>query len=86
MGVIVTSSAGPLQDPDNFGKQWQEVRDSLGFPDVPSHSFPKTLATLIDGSGLSARVSEDQLGHARLSMTQDTSMSGAEFTQLWRRS
>jgi integrase len=36
-----------------------------------SDSFRKTVATLIDDSGLSARVGADQLGHARPSMTQD---------------
>ena len=29
-GVLFPSSAGTLRDPDNFGKQWREVRDSLG--------------------------------------------------------
>jgi integrase len=74
-GVIFPSSTGTLRDPDNFGKQWREVRDSLGLPDVSSHSFRKTVATLIDDSGLSARIGADQLGHARPSMTQDVYMS-----------
>lgn len=74
-GVIFPSSTGTLRDPDNFGKQWREVRDELGLPDVSSHSFRKTVATLIDDSGLSARVGADQLGHARPSMTQDKYMS-----------
>jgi integrase len=39
VGVIFPSSTGTLRDPDNFGKQWREVRDSLGLPDVSSHSF-----------------------------------------------
>ena len=73
--VIFPSSTGTLRDPDNFGKQWREVRDSLGLPDVSSHSFRKTVATLIDDSGLSARIGADQLGHARPSMTQDVYMS-----------
>lgn len=73
-GVIFPSSTGTLRDPDNFGKQWREVRDDLGLPDVSSHSFRKTVATLIDDSGLSARVGADQLGHARPSMTQDVYM------------
>jgi integrase len=73
--VIFPSSVGTLRDPDNFGKQWREVRDSLGLPDVSSHSFRKTVATLIDDSGLSARIGADQLGHARPSMTQDVYMS-----------
>ncbi|CAN5551879.1 site-specific integrase [soil metagenome] len=74
-GVIFPSSAGTLRDPDNFGKQWREVRDDLGLPDVSSHSFRKTVATLIDDSGLSARIGADQLGHAKVSMTQDVYMS-----------
>lgn len=74
-GVIFPSSTGTLRDPDNFGKQWREVRETLGLPDVSSHSFRKTVATLIDDSGLSARIGADQLGHARPSMTQDVYMS-----------
>ena len=74
-GVIFPSSAGTLSDPGNFGKQWREVREELGLPDVSSHSFRKTVATLIDDSGLSARIGADQLGHARPSMTQDVYMS-----------
>lgn len=73
--VIFPSSTGTLRDPDNFGKQWREVRDDLGLPDVSSHSFRKTVATLIDDSGLSARIGADQLGHARPSMTQDVYMN-----------
>jgi len=74
-GVIFPSSTGTLRDPDNMGKQWRDLRDSLGLPDVTSHRFRKTVATLIDDSGLSARVASDQLGHARTSMTQDVYMS-----------
>lgn len=73
--VIFPSSTGTLRDPDNFGKQWREVRTALGVADVTSHSFRKTVATLIDDAGLSARVGADQLGHARPSMTQDVYMS-----------
>jgi len=74
-GVIFPSSTGTLRDPDNFGKQWREVRETLGLRDVSSHSFRKTVATLIDDSGLSARIGADQLGHARPSMTQDVYMN-----------
>ena len=47
------------------------MRAGLGVPDVTSHSFRKSLATLIDEAGLSARVGADQLGHSKVSMTQD---------------
>ena len=33
--------------------------------------FRKTVATLMDDAGLTARQAADQLGHAKVSMTQD---------------
>lgn len=72
--MIFPSSVGTCRDPDNFNKQWRKVRDGLGVPDVTSHSFRKTVATLIDDGGLSARIGADQLGHAKVSMTQDRYM------------
>ena len=52
-------------------------------PDVSSHSFRKTVATLIDDEGLSARIGADHLGHAKVSMTQDRYMSrGRVHTQV----
>ncbi len=47
----------------SFGAR--RIRDELGVPDVSSHRFRKTVATLIDGTGLSARISADHLGHAK---------------------
>jgi integrase len=55
--------------------QWRAARDELGVPDVSTHSFRKTVATLIDDAGLSARIGADHLGHANVSMTQDRYMS-----------
>jgi integrase len=73
--VIFPSTAGTLRDPDNFNAQWRKVRTELGVPDVTSHSFRKTVATLVDDEGLSARIAADHLGHAKVSMTQDQYMS-----------
>ena len=72
--MIFPSSAGTCRDPDNFNKQWRKVRVGLGVPDVTIHSFRKSIATLIDDAGFSARVGADQLGHAKVSMTQDRYM------------
>lgn len=71
---IFASTAGTLRDASNLGKQWRKVREDLGVPEVTSHSFRKTIATLIDDEGLSARVGADQLGHSNVSMTQDRYM------------
>ncbi len=72
--VIFASSTGTLRDPDNFGAQWRKVRGDLGVADVTSHSFRKSIGTLIDEDGMSARVGADQLGHSKVSMTQDRYM------------
>lgn len=73
--MIFPSTAGTWRDPDNFRARWREVRDELGVPDVTSHSFRKSVATLIDDEGLSARIGADHLGHSRISMTQDKYMA-----------
>jgi integrase len=73
--VIFPSGTGTLRDPENFAGQWRAARDQLGVPDITTHSFRKTVATLIDDAGLSARIGADHLGHAKVSMTQDRYMS-----------
>jgi integrase len=73
--MIFPSSAGTWRDPNNFNKQWRQVRDDVDAAGVTTHSFRKTVATLIDGGGLSARVGADHLGHANVSMTQDKYMA-----------
>jgi integrase len=69
------TSTATWRDPDNFRARWRKVREDLGVPDVTSHSFRKSLATLIDDEGLSARITADHLGHARVSETMDTYMA-----------
>jgi integrase len=81
--MIFPSTEGTLRDPGNLSRLWRGVREDLGVPEVTSHSFRKTVATLIDDEGLSARIGADQLGHAKVSMTQDAYMSrGRVHTQV----
>jgi integrase len=72
--VIFPSATGVLRDPSAVSKQWRRVRTKLKLEWVTSHTFRKTVATLIDAQGLSARIGADQLGHAQVSMTQDVYM------------
>ncbi|WP_052061921.1 site-specific integrase [Rhodococcoides fascians] len=72
--MLFQSSTGTLRDPDTVGRQWRQVRTALGLDWVTSHTFRKTVATIIDEEGLTARVAADQLGHAQISMTQDVYM------------
>jgi integrase len=81
--VIFPSTAGTLRDPNNFLKLWRTAREELGVPDATTHSFRRTVATLNDDEGLSARIGADHLGHSHVSMTQDRYMTrGRIHTQV----
>lgn len=54
--------------------------NSRRVPDVTSHSFRKTIATLIDDEELSPRIGADQVGHYKVSMMQDRYMSRVAYT------
>jgi integrase len=69
--VTFPSTAGTLRDPNNFLKLSRSIREELGVPDATTHSFRKTVATLIEDEGVSARIGADHLGHSHVSMTQD---------------
>lgn len=60
-----------LRDPSNTRRALREAFLDMGMPGVTSHAFRKTVATLMDEAGLSARSAADQLGHAKPSITQD---------------
>lgn len=70
-GPVFADSRGGWRDRSNVGKAFRRVRDGSDFEWVKTHTFRKTVATLLDGSGASARMIADQLGHSRVSMTQD---------------
>jgi hypothetical protein len=68
--VVFTAPMGGLRDPSNTRADLRTVFAAAGYGWVTSHAYRKTVATLIN-SGLSARQAADQLGHAKVSMTQD---------------
>lgn len=70
-GVIFPSPAGHLRDPRNTARAIREVLDAAGYEWVTMHTLRRTVATLMDEAGLSARKAADQLGHVKISMTQD---------------
>lgn len=69
--AVFTAPRGGLRDPRNTQRDLRAALDRAGYPWATSHSFRKTVATLMDEAGLSARDAADQLGHAKVSMTQD---------------
>ncbi|MGH3564534.1 MAG: hypothetical protein ACRDRH_00585 [Pseudonocardia sp.] len=46
--------------------------EAVGYGWVTSHVYRKTVTTLMDSAGLTARQLADHLGHAKVSMTQDS--------------
>lgn len=63
---------GTFRDPRTVTRWLQEARERHGFaPWVTFHAWRKTTATVLDEGGATARMIADQLGHSRVSMTQD---------------
>lgn len=74
LGPVFPDAFGGLRDPSNTSADLRAALDEIGYDWVTSHVFRKTVATVLDDSGLSARHVADQLRHARPSMTQDRYM------------
>lgn len=70
-GLVFPAPLGGLRDPSNTNADLRRVFDEVGYEWITSHVFRRTVATLMDAAGLSARAAADQLGHAKVSMTQD---------------
>lgn len=74
-GLVFPTVLGNIRDPSNTNRDWRDATERLGLNKVKFHSFRKSVATYLDGAGLSARDIADQLGHAQVSMTQDVYMA-----------
>ncbi len=76
--VVFPSPLGKLRDRSNTNVDLRAAIDPLGFKWITSHNFRKTAATLLNDSGLTVREIADQLGHKRVSETQDTYFGRAQ--------
>lgn len=79
--LVFPTVLGNVRDPSNTNRVWREAMERLGLGRVTFHAFRKSVATLLDGAGLSARDIADQLGHAHASMTQDVYMARRTTTK-----
>ncbi|ODU07304.1 MAG: hypothetical protein ABS81_02070 [Pseudonocardia sp. SCN 72-86] len=68
---VFPDSLGGWRDPSNVRRVWREVRDSLELDGLVSHTLRKTVASFLDDANVSTRRISDQLGHSKVSMTQD---------------
>lgn len=73
-GPVFADSLGGYRDRNKVGAAFRRVRTGTGYEWITPHTFRKTVATLLDSKGASARMIADQLGHSRVSMTQDVYM------------
>jgi integrase len=71
---IFPSPKGMLRDPSNTAADLKDAFRKAGFEWATSHVLRKTVASILDSNGLSAREIADQLGHARPSITLDRYM------------
>jgi integrase len=62
---------GLWRDPSNTSRDLRLARDEAGYSWVTSHAFRKSVATVMAEAGFTAREIADQLGHSKISMTQD---------------
>lgn len=68
---VFPDSLGGWRDPSNVRRAWREARDKAEMDGLVSHTLRKTVASFLDDAHLPVRKISDQLGHARVSMTQD---------------
>jgi integrase len=68
---VFPAPLGGWRDPSNTQADLREAFAEAGYDWVTTHTFRKTVATLMDHAGLSSRAAADQLGHANTSMTTD---------------
>lgn len=68
---VFPARSGGLRDPSNTNADLKQAFAFAGEAGLTSHSLRRTVASLIDDAGLTARAAADQLGHARPSITQD---------------
>jgi integrase len=74
-GPIFPSSIGTIREASNVrNRAWNPFKQRAGYEWVTFRTFRKTVATLLDAAGLTARQIADILGHAHPSMTQDVYM------------
>ena len=68
---VFPDSLGGWRDPSNVRRVWREVQAEAEQEGFVSHTLRKTVATFLDDADVSARKISDQLGHSKVSMTQD---------------
>lgn len=62
---VFPTEMGNLRDPANTRRDLRDAFRRAGYEGITSHIFRKSVATLMDDAGLTARSAADQFGHAQ---------------------
>lgn len=73
--LVFPTPLGEILDQSLVLRHMRAQREQLGFRRLTSHSFRKTVATILDRQGMSARAIADYLGHSDPALTQKVYMS-----------
>jgi integrase len=68
---VFPDSLGGWRDPSNVRRVWREVRSGLALDGLVTYHLRKTVASFLDDAEVPTRKIADQLGHSKVSMTQD---------------
>ncbi|MBG6098316.1 tyrosine-type recombinase/integrase [Nocardioides luteus] len=71
-GPVFPDAKGGFRDRNNVQRDIRNIRKGTDFEWLTTHTYRKTVASTLDEAGISGRQVADQLGHSRVSMTQDT--------------
>jgi integrase len=81
MPIFPNSAGGYINAANLTNRYWVPFRKRAGYEWVTFHTFRKTVATLLDDAGLTARQIADVLGHAHPSMTLDNYMGRGQTSR-----
>lgn len=79
--IFTNTRGGYLNAANLTNRVWLPFRRRAGYEWVTFHTFRKTVATLLDGAGLTAREIADLLGHSNPSMTLNTYMGRGQTSR-----
>jgi len=68
---VFSDSLGGWCDPSNVRRVWRNARGRAEMHGLVTHTLRKAVASVLDDAHMPTRRISDQLGHAKVSMTQD---------------
>ncbi|WP_207760095.1 tyrosine-type recombinase/integrase [Bifidobacterium scaligerum] len=69
-GLVFPTPDGAIMDVNLLDRHLRKVRKGLGFSYITSHSFRKTVATMLADAGMSSMDIADYLGHSKAEITE----------------